>query len=227
MSRRFHATLWSGIAMACLSLTAGAQDRGRSRHDGPDRHEHFDSRYNHNRAYPTRGAYVRELPRERVIVYDRMRRPYYRYNGAWYAPRRSGFVVVGPPVGVFVNVLPPFYTTVWFGGVPYYYADDTYYLWRDREREYEVVDPPQGAASTASTIPAEQDSDVFVYPKNGQSSEQTARDRYECHRWAVNETGFDPTQSGGNVPEEQRAAKRADYRRAEGACLEGRGYTVK
>ena len=37
---------------------------------------------------------------------------------------------------------------------------------------------------------------VFVYPASGQSPEQTARDRYECHTWAVGQTGFDPTIPG-------------------------------
>lgn len=39
---------------------------------------------------------------------------------------------------------------------------------------------------------------VFVYPANGQSPEQTDRDRYECHVWAVQQTGVDPSRSDGN-----------------------------
>jgi len=35
--------------------------------------------------------------------------------------------------------------------------------------------------------------DLYVYPSNGQSDEQLADDRYECHRWAVKEAGFDPS----------------------------------
>ena len=34
---------------------------------------------------------------------------------------------------------------------------------------------------------------VFVYPRNGQSDAQTQSDRYECHRWAVSQSGYDPT----------------------------------
>ena len=34
---------------------------------------------------------------------------------------------------------------------------------------------------------------IFVYPSNGQSPEQTDRDRYECHLWAVQQTGVDPS----------------------------------
>ena len=35
--------------------------------------------------------------------------------------------------------------------------------------------------------------DVIIYPTKGQSQEQQNRDRYECHTWAVQQTGFDPT----------------------------------
>jgi Glycine zipper len=34
---------------------------------------------------------------------------------------------------------------------------------------------------------------LFIYPSKGQSPEQQNRDRYECHTWAVQQTGFDPT----------------------------------
>ena len=56
---------------------------------------------------------------------------------------------------------------------------------------------------------------------------QQSTDRYECHAWAVQQSGFDPTRPSGGVAESDIEARRADYRRAEGACLEGRGYSVK
>jgi len=136
---------------------------------------------------------------------------------------------------------------------------------------------------------------LFVYPAKGQSEEQLERDRYECHTWAVQQSGFDPSREanpgyrtvvaapppgagtatgliGGAIlgsilagPRDsgfgalfgaatgaivgstvdannqaqvaqaqqqinsQTAAERArvqSYRRAVGACLEARGYTV-
>ncbi len=131
---------------------------------------------------------------------------------------------------------------------------------------------------------------VFVYPQKGQSKDQQAKDEFECHRWAVQQTGVDPTRQsasgytesapeggalrgagrgaaigaiggaiGGNAGkgaaigaavggigggirrrrwEEDERQKRAAaqqqqqgnigaYNRAFGACLEGRGYTVR
>lgn len=128
----------------------------------------------------------------------------------------------------------------------------------------------------------------YIYPSKGQSQETQSRDRYECHTWAVQQTGFDPTrpqtaqapapsQPGGQVVkgaargaalgavggaiagdagkgaaagaamgglfggmkrmDQARANQQAQqsasaqqssaYERALGACLEGRGYTVR
>jgi hypothetical protein len=33
---------------------------------------------------------------------------------------------------------------------------------------------------------------IYAYPRNGQSGEQQQRDKFECHQWAVQQTGFDP-----------------------------------
>ncbi len=118
----------------------------------------------------------------------------------------------------------------------------------------------------------------YVYPAKGQSTEQQQKDEWECHQWAVQQTGFDPSQPveqsvprhsamggaargaavgavggaiGGNAGEgaaigaavgglatvmrDRRANEAqqqaysgasANYDRAYGACLTGRGYTV-
>lgn len=42
--------------------------------------------------------------------------------------------------------------------------------------------------------------DVVVYPARGQTAEQQNRDRYECHQWAVQQSGFDPTQPQAAPP---------------------------
>ena len=68
---------------------------------------------------------------------------------------------------------------------------------------------------------------LFIYPKKGQSEQMQADDRYECHRWSSDQTGFDPTQSGGSVAERLYDSKKADYQRAMKACLEARDYSVQ
>ena len=87
-----------------------------------------------------------------------------------------------------------------------------------------VVEPPKGEVAEAPPAPAGQ---LFIYPRNGQNDQQQAKDRYECHSWAVSQVGYDPTQPPGSVPEAQTNQKRADYQRAMGACFDARGYTTK
>ena len=63
---------------------------------------------------------------------------------------------------------------------------------------------------------------MIAYPAKGQGAEQQSRDRYECHSWAVSQSGFDPARAR-TAP----AASVADtYKRALGACLTRRGYSV-
>ncbi|MCZ6770397.1 MAG: hypothetical protein O7G83_00235, partial [Proteobacteria bacterium] len=47
---------------------------------------------------------------------------------------------------------------------------------------------------SVSTVPnAAWAQGLMIYPSKGQSQQQQSRDRYECHTWAVQQTGFDPT----------------------------------
>ena len=183
----------------------------------------LDRRYQHDHYYPPRGYFQRELPRGYMTFRHRDERYFYR-DGIWYRHSGLGFIVVMPPFGMVVPVLPPYYTTVWVGGIPYYYANGIYYVWQPAQQGYVISEPP--AASNVVTQPRGPDQ-FYVYPKQGQSTAQQEKDRYECHRWAVGQTGFDPSQSVGNLTDSQLTAKRADYRRAIEACLDARGYSVK
>jgi len=68
---------------------------------------------------------------------------------------------------------------------------------------------------------------IYVYPRQGQSEDQQARDSYECHSWAVNQTHFDPSQSNGGMSENKLNQMRTNYQRAMAACFDGRGYTMR
>jgi outer membrane lipoprotein SlyB len=162
-----------------------------------------------------------------------------------------------------------------------------------------ITQPAPGSAAAKSNAALTQ---VYFYPKAGQSNEQQSRDHYDCYNWAVTQTGFDPgitamrpeqrvkvvpmpppghdtitlsivgavlgalvggprhaaggaligasagavagaasdisRQESARQMEEayynrdqalnsQLEAKALDFRRAMGACLEGRGYSVK
>lgn len=67
-----------------------------------------------------------------------------------------------------------------------------------------------GAAAAAPYLAA---AEWIAYPRDGQSPAQLEADRQACRQWA------------GTVP--GAAADIAMFRRAEAACLDGRGYTVR
>ena len=140
-------------------------------------------------------------------------------SGGWYGPWAWG----GVGLGLYFATLPLYYSTVWWEGVPYYYADNVYYRWDPTVSQYETVSPPSEIQGEAAASSPAASGTLIVYPKNGQTEEQQGKDKFECHRWAAGQTGFDPTQATGAAA----PGKRSDYFRAQAACLEGRGYTVK
>jgi hypothetical protein len=56
-----------------------------------------------------------------------------------------------------------------------------------------------GETAAAPQVPPTQ---VYFYPKSGQTTEQQSRDHYDCYNWAVQQTGFDPGRSA--IPTDQR-----------------------
>lgn len=135
--------------------------------------------------------------------------PHYWNGGYWrgaYWPRV--YYRVGFPL--FLYTLPAFYATYWYDGIPYYYADDAYYVWNREDGRYVATDPPPVADSAGDT--SSSSNELFIYPRNGQSTEQQALDKRECRQWADEQTDSDSA---------------SDHQRAMIACLDGRGYTAK
>ena len=64
------------------------------------------------------------------------------------------------------------------------------------------------ALTFALSIPASSfaQDDMFIYPQKGQTQEQQAKDRNECHTWAVQQAGFD---SNAPVSSSQAGAQSA------------------
>jgi hypothetical protein len=89
------------------------------------------------------------------------------------------------------------------------------------------VQPPAGLAEQiAAQAPVV--TELFVFPNGNQSNEELERDREACRRWAVQQTGFDPKAAAPAVNASDRSvAKRANYLRADEACLEGHDYSVE
>jgi hypothetical protein len=143
----------------------------------------------------------------------------YGYRGGW-----------GWPGGLFLATLPLYYSTWYWNGVPYYYAYDNYYVWNGPAAQYEQVAPPEGLISGGA--PEQGSGDLFAYPKNGQSAEQQARDKQQCRDWALAQSGNAQAAPGGAAGAIASASPASPQSgavnlRAQAACLEGRGYSVK
>jgi hypothetical protein len=156
----------------------------------------------------------------------------YWRGGYWrggYWPR----AFYGAGFSWFLPILPLAYATYWYGGIPYYYANDVYYTYNPDYSGYVATDPPPvadtgaaggavdgaGQADVGAPNPAPAQGpgptgQIFMYPKNGQTPEQQAADKAECQKWATDQAG-------------QVAQNGSDYQRAMVACVEGRGYTAR
>jgi len=165
----------------------------------------------------------------------------YWHGGFW--PR----AYYGWSYPLYLGFLPAVYATYWWGGVPYYYVNDVYYNWNPTDNNYVAVDPPPASAAGYSddvnaaaaagpdgggtvdntpqdVAPAAAGSGIIAYPRNGQSDQQQATDKFQCHTWAKGQTGFDPTNQSSSGAS---AGARGNYGRAMAACLDARGYTVR
>src|SRR5215469_7937808 len=70
-----------------------------------------------------------------------------------------------------------------------------------------------------------QSGDMFIYPSKGQSQAQQEKDRYECHTWAVQQTGFDPSRpQTTNAQPVKQAQPSQPHARCHTRCGIGSGW---
>ena len=157
------------------------------------------------------------------------------HRGGWHRDRGSGgrwnrggdHGGWGVGHAFYFASIPSYCKLVYWDGVPYYYADDIYYEWSGTAGAYEEVNPPAGLADRVDAQ-APVVTELFVFPNAGQTNEQLERDREACHLWAVQQVGFDPKAAPARTRALDRStAKRANYFRADEACLEARDYSVE
>jgi hypothetical protein len=109
-------------------------------------------------------------------------------------------------------------------GSPFYpgwgYYDPWYSPWWGPRVGVGVrVDGPRTRVTEKAADP--QALKLYVYPSAGQTEAQLSEDRYQCHTWAADQSGYDPTLGT------KRRADADGYTRAFTACMEGRNYVVK
>jgi len=80
-----------------------------------------------------------------------------------------------------------------------------------------------GSALCAAGAGAQQ---LFIYPQRGQSPQQQQQDRFECHQWAVQQTGFDPMMGTAPPPPPPAPTTGAVRGAARGAALGAVGGAI-
>jgi len=148
--------------------------------------------------------------------------PYYYANNAYYMQTPQGYMVVDPPPPNAVIEQGP--ATV--AAPPPPPAPGAAAAPAPPPPNGGVVElPPSSAPAVppSNTVAQAGGDQLFIYPKQGQTQQQQAADRSQCHSWAVGQVGFDPDAAPGG----QSNPKYPDYRRAMSACLDARGYTVR
>ncbi|WP_438768009.1 hypothetical protein [Kushneria sp. TE3] len=107
---------------------------------------------------------------------------------------------------------------IWIGDQRYYLARDTWFVASASDARYTPTPTPREVQMAGADL-----FDVIAYPINDQSLHQQQQDRGACHRWAIDQAGFDPAAS----LEPPSRLQAGTYHRALAACLAGRHYSVQ
>lgn len=135
-----------GLALMSLFLIAFAPTDSfaqKDNHKNNSKKEKVTSPVKHYNKQPRRGAQVTAIPKNTKEVTHRNLN-YHYHDGIFYRPVKGSYVVVAPPIGIRVSVLPPNPFRVIISGHSYYYYYGTYYV-PAANGGYEVVGAPVGA----------------------------------------------------------------------------------
>jgi hypothetical protein len=219
--------------------------------------EHRDRRHGHDHVYPDRGAVVRDVPRGATVVnyagvsYRFADGVWFEPRGPVYIVVAPPIGLLVPEVPTFATPIESGADTYLYANDTYYRsrpglpgyevvnappdvgAPDSVEEPTLRPLAPDTPDPltaapaAQPIATAAAELPSRMPGTArYIYPRNGQSTERQARDRGECYRFALGQTGYDPLRPIGTLPA-QRVDRRSNFSRAEEACFDALGYTVR
>jgi hypothetical protein len=120
-------------------------DKNKDNHsNGP--HDQDNIRVNRNTVVfkrSPRAVVVRNVPEGYAVCHHRDR-DYYANSGRYYEYNNGRYIVVAPPVGLRVNILPIGCIRVAVAAASYFYLNGIFYS-NVGDNNYEIVDPPMGA----------------------------------------------------------------------------------
>lgn len=158
-------------------------------------HRRFNDRYAYRRTQPLRPSVsvVASLPFGTVAL-SFGQRYYHYYDGYYYSPYNSGYLLVDPPVGLVVPALPRGSVAVVVGARSYYRFQSVFYLPLG-PGQYQVVEKPaetETTAATAKASPADYEKITLegktYYRKDGKYYKASIDDNGEISYQEVGET---------------------------------------
>jgi len=150
-----------------------AQKRGAKESNGVTTQRSYSPKPNHRQGDRYRTQPIRRNPHYRYPNHRRVVRSlhhnhlrfvfagltYFYYSGVYYTAYGNEYIVVVPPGGFRVAVLPVGYVSIMVGPVPYFYHSGVYYVESydsNNTEKYEITEPPIGAIISDISQDAEQ-----------------------------------------------------------------------
>ncbi|WP_157809627.1 DUF6515 family protein [Ulvibacter sp. MAR_2010_11] len=94
---------------------------------------------------------VATIPNNAVVITHGSIR-YHYHAGVYYRYNNGSYIVVTPPLGIQINVLPKGYTQLVIGGINYYHYEGCYYIKTDLG-QYATAKDPQAQDAVVYTLP--------------------------------------------------------------------------
>ncbi|GHC17202.1 hypothetical protein GCM10010082_05320 [Kushneria pakistanensis] len=107
---------------------------------------------------------------------------------------------------------------IWIGDQRYYVSRDSWFMAAGGDGRYTPMPAPREVQMAGADM-----FDVIAYPMTGQDLRQQGKDRGQCHRWAIDQSGFDAVRA----LEPPSRLQANTYHRALAACLAGHHYSVQ
>ncbi|REC95803.1 hypothetical protein [Kushneria indalinina] len=107
---------------------------------------------------------------------------------------------------------------IWVGDQRYYLARGTWFAASGSDARYTPTPTPREVQMAGADM-----FDVIAYPINDQTLRQQQQDRGLCHRWSIDQSGFNPA----TTLEPPSRLQANTYQRALAACLAGHHYSVQ
>ncbi|ART62063.1 hypothetical protein [Kushneria marisflavi] len=107
---------------------------------------------------------------------------------------------------------------IWIGEQRYQVSRGSWFVASESDGRYTPTPTPREVQMSGMDL-----FDVVAYPMQDQTLRLQQHDHGQCHRWAIDQSGFNPT----TTLEPPSRLQAGTYRRALAACLVGHRYSVQ